>query len=173
MNTGERLVFLSGLSGVSAATHLLAIGLGATTGQALVDYSQLASATAEVHLLAEPAQSIHVVSGGTFEQANHEWEAKRKWRIEANKFAQGDYVLEPKKVKAKTLEVSEILPRLDVPVLTLKDLLADVQLLQIDTALEKAMLERDVLRVAELAYLAELAVQQEKDAIVAFVMFME
>jgi len=85
VNTGERLVFLSGLSGVSAATHLLAIGLGATTGQALVDYSQLASATAEVHLLAEPAQSIHVVSGGTFEQANHEWEAKRKWRIEANR----------------------------------------------------------------------------------------
>ena len=173
MTTAERLLQLSGLSGVSAATHLLAIGLGATTGQALVDYSQLASATAEVHLLAEPAQSIHVVSGGTLEQANYEWEAKRKWRIEANKFAQGDFDFEPKKVKAKTLEVSEILPRLDVPALTLKDLLADVQLLQVDTALEKAMLERDVSRMAELAYLAELAVQQEKDAIAAFVMFME
>lgn len=51
MTAAERLVQLSGLSGVSAATHLLAIGMGITTGAALLDYSGLESATTAEHLL--------------------------------------------------------------------------------------------------------------------------
>jgi hypothetical protein len=48
----ERLVTLSGLSGVSAAQHLLAIKLsGSTAGQMLVSRSTLGSATAAAHLL--------------------------------------------------------------------------------------------------------------------------
>ena len=57
----------------------------------------------------------------------------------------------------------------------LAELVADARLLQLDEAraLESAMAVRDVLAIAELAYLAEVAVQQEKDAIAAFIMFMD
>lgn len=52
MTTSERLVFLSGLSGVSAGAHLYAIRQsGLTAGQILVSRSSLSSATAEQHLL--------------------------------------------------------------------------------------------------------------------------
>jgi hypothetical protein len=52
MTTGARLVSLSGLSGVSAAAHLLAIRLsGATAGAMLVSRSTLGSASALEHLL--------------------------------------------------------------------------------------------------------------------------
>lgn len=51
MNTGQRLVVLSGLSGVSAAQHLLSIGTGATAGALLVSRSSLPSATAIQHLM--------------------------------------------------------------------------------------------------------------------------
>ena len=49
----ERLVALSGLSGVSAGTHLLAIGTGATAAQILVSESPLVTATAAEHLMAD------------------------------------------------------------------------------------------------------------------------
>lgn len=48
-----RLVELSGLSGVSAATHLLAIGTGATAAALLVFGSGLETGTAAAHLLAD------------------------------------------------------------------------------------------------------------------------
>jgi hypothetical protein len=35
------------------------------------------------------------------------------------------------------------------------------------------MIVRDVMKMAELAYLAELAVMQEKEALLAFIMFMD
>lgn len=50
--TGERLVYLAG-SGGTAATLLLAIGGGATTGEALLDYSPLPTGTAAEHLSAD------------------------------------------------------------------------------------------------------------------------
>lgn len=53
MTTGERLTQLSGLSGVTAAVMLLAIGSGATTGAALVNYSGLPTGTAAQHLLVD------------------------------------------------------------------------------------------------------------------------
>ena len=53
MNAGERLTQLSKLSGVAAATMLLAIGSGATAGEALVNYSRLSTATAAIHLLVD------------------------------------------------------------------------------------------------------------------------
>lgn len=51
MTAAERLQALSGLSGVSAGTMLLAIGAGATAGAALVNYSGLDTGTAAEHLL--------------------------------------------------------------------------------------------------------------------------
>ncbi len=56
MTAAERLLQLSKLSGVAAASMLLAIGAGATTGEALVDYSHIDTATAAEHLLAERVQ---------------------------------------------------------------------------------------------------------------------
>lgn len=53
MTAGERLAQISGLSGVSAAAMLLAIGTGATAGALLVDYSGLESGTAAEHLLTD------------------------------------------------------------------------------------------------------------------------
>jgi hypothetical protein len=53
MNAGQRLAELSGLSGVSAATHLLAIKQsGATAGAMLLSASPLSTGTALAHLLA-------------------------------------------------------------------------------------------------------------------------
>jgi hypothetical protein len=52
MTTSERLVFLSGLSGVSAGAHLYSLRQsGVTAGQILVSRSSLSTATAEQHLL--------------------------------------------------------------------------------------------------------------------------
>ena len=52
MTASERLVFLSGLSGVTAGAHLLAIRQsGSTSGQILVSRSSLSVATAAQHLL--------------------------------------------------------------------------------------------------------------------------
>jgi hypothetical protein len=53
VTAGERLAALSGLAGVSAATLLLALASGGTTGEALAAYSQLPSGTAAEHLLVE------------------------------------------------------------------------------------------------------------------------
>jgi hypothetical protein len=52
MTASQRLVYLSGLSGVSAGAHLLAIRQsGATAGQILVSRSTLPTASAAQHLL--------------------------------------------------------------------------------------------------------------------------
>lgn len=52
MTTAQRLVFLSGLFGVSAGAHLYAIRQsGSTAGQMLVSRSSLGVATTEQHLL--------------------------------------------------------------------------------------------------------------------------
>lgn len=168
MNTGERLVFLSGLSGVSAATHLLAIGLGATTGQALVDYSQLASATAEVHLLAEQSAVKPTGGWGGVEPISRE-----KWERLAQEALAEKEVIADKAVIAKVLD--DVIPRLNVPTTSLADLLDDARLLQLEQAraLENALMVRDALVMAKVAYLTDLAVQQEKDAIAAFLFFME
>jgi hypothetical protein len=71
--------------------------------------------------------------------------------------------------------LDELVSRLDAPLLSLADLLADAKLLRLEQAqaLESAMIVRDVMKMAELAYLAELAVMQEKEALLAFIMFMD
>lgn len=52
MTASERLVFLSGLSGVSAGAHLYSIRQsGISAGQILVSRSNLSTATAGQHLL--------------------------------------------------------------------------------------------------------------------------
>lgn len=54
MTTGQRLVQLSGLSGVTAGQHLLAIRLaGLTTGAMLASRSGLGTGSAMAHLLAQ------------------------------------------------------------------------------------------------------------------------
>ena len=114
----------------------------------------------------------------TFEQAQREWDNKRKWVDESARWADVTPMTEVAAVKDSLITeipLDEIVSRLDTPLLTLAELLADAKLLQLEQAqaLEAAMAVRDVMRIAELAYLAELAVQQEKDAIVAFLMFMD
>jgi hypothetical protein len=51
--TSVRLVSLSGLSGVSAKAHLMALAAGSTTGARLVARSGLTTGTAMEHLMAE------------------------------------------------------------------------------------------------------------------------
>lgn len=120
------------------------------------------------------------VVGGRYTdaQAQAEWDAKDKWRRQAEKALEA--MLEPAKEVVQepapeAIEISEILPRLYEPVESLAELIADAKLLQLDEAqaLESAMMVRDAIKLAELAYLAEAAVQQEKDAIAAFLMFMD
>lgn len=126
-----------------------------------------------------PPERPRVVSSG---QAQADWEARQKWRKQAEAMLT-ESVQEPvqETVSEKTQEadpsigIDSILPRLYEPVESLAELVADARLLQLDEAraLESAMAVKDVLAIAELAYLAEVAVQQEKDAIAAFLMFMD
>ena len=59
MNVAQRLAHLSGLTGVSAGAHLLAIRLGGTSaGAMLVSRSGLPSGTAEQHLLADSVVTL-------------------------------------------------------------------------------------------------------------------
>jgi hypothetical protein len=129
-------------------------------------------------------EASHVVRGRvvSFDEAHREWEAKRKWRDDVMQWADitpvesvQEVVQETVQATPKTIEVEAVLPRLYEPVESLAELVADARLLQLDEAraLESAMAVRDVLAIAELAYLAEVAVQQEKDAIAAFLMFMD
>lgn len=54
MTTGARLVQLSGLSGVSAATHLIAIKQsGSNAGDMLVSRSGLSTGSAMEHLISD------------------------------------------------------------------------------------------------------------------------
>jgi len=116
----------------------------------------------------------------TYEQAKREWDAKAKWRDESARWADVTPMavvkesLTPETVP-EPIKLEAIIPRLDVPLFNLADLLADTKLLQLEEAqaLESAMAVRDVVKLAELAYLAELAVQQEKDAIAALILFMD
>lgn len=140
-------------------------------------------------LLAEDGDCIALTraSGGyTDAQAIAEWEAKDKWRRQADKALEtiGESVNKPVQEVVQVpdadsesdgINLANILPRLYEPVESLADLIADARLLQLEQAqaLENAMMVRDVIKLAELAYLTELAVQQEKDAIAAFIMFME
>ena len=131
--------------------------------------------------------SVANASGGgksyeiEYEQAKRQWDAKAKWVNESARWADVTPMNVPKSVhvEAETaqepVKLEAIVDRLDAPLLNLADLLADAKLLQLEEAqaLEAAMVVRDVMRMAELAYLAELAVQQERDAIAAFLMFMD
>lgn len=59
MNVAQRLAYLSGLTGVSAGAHLLAIRLaGVNAGAMLVSRSGLPSGTAMQHLLADLAVDL-------------------------------------------------------------------------------------------------------------------
>ena len=70
----ERLLQLAGKTG-SAASLLLAIGVGATTGAALVQYSQLPTATAAEHLLADVQHGWDTEQGIARNLANNlKWE---------------------------------------------------------------------------------------------------
>lgn len=51
MTTGQRLVELSGLSGVTAAQHLMSIGAGGSAGAMLVSRSSLLIGSAMYHLM--------------------------------------------------------------------------------------------------------------------------
>lgn len=54
MNTGDRLVALSGLSGVSASVHLISIKqAGSKAGDMLVSRSGLTTGTAMDHLISD------------------------------------------------------------------------------------------------------------------------
>lgn len=56
MTAGERLAALSGMSGVTAGSHMYAISVsGLSAGDILVSRSSLASATAAQHLLSDSA----------------------------------------------------------------------------------------------------------------------
>ena len=56
MTVAQRLTYLSGLTGVSAGAHLMAIRLGGTSaGAMLVSRSGLPSGTAMQHLLSDVA----------------------------------------------------------------------------------------------------------------------
>jgi hypothetical protein len=115
----------------------------------------------------------------TYEQAKREWDAKAKWRDESARWADvtpmAAEVTTEVTAEVEPIKLEAIIPRLDVPLFNLADLLADTKLLQLEQAqaLESAMAVRDVIKLAELAYLAELAVQQEKDAIAALILFMD
>ena len=81
MTTGARLAELSGLSGVSAATHLLAIRLsGATAGAMLVSRSTLSTGTAIAHLAGGGVSSA---SASYSQEVNltRKWYVRRKKRI--------------------------------------------------------------------------------------------
>lgn len=107
------------------------------------------------------------------------WEARNKWAKLAKEY---DFEAKPELgTNVPELGTSEPVPlddligKLDTPVLSLAELIAEARLLQLEelAALESAMAVRDVIRMAELAYLTELALQQEKDAIAAFMFFMD
>ena len=103
------------------------------------------------------------------------WEARDKWAKLAKEY---DFESAPEPVVTQgvmPVPLDDLISKLDTPVLSLTELIADARLLQLEelAALESAMAVRDVIRMAELAYLTELAVQQEKDAIAAFMFFMD
>ncbi len=68
MNTGERLVFLSGTTGLTAGEHLRRIALrwgnlaAGTAGALLVAFSGLPTTTAAQHLLHDPAEVVATVT---------------------------------------------------------------------------------------------------------------
>ncbi len=65
MTAAERLKQLSGLSGVSAAVMLMALGQGLSASDRLQDHSQLHNVTAAAHLLAESSiVAPEVATGG-------------------------------------------------------------------------------------------------------------
>lgn len=110
----------------------------------------------------------------SYQQARDEWESLNQWRERVMQWADVTPVEKPKrKKKAKPVEVP--IDRLSAPVLSMAELIADARLLQIDElrALEAAMQVRDVLALAEAAYIADLAIRQEKEAVMALIMFME
>jgi hypothetical protein len=149
-------------------------GFGA--GNASFSINAFATATA---VNTETSEVVRGRPQITFEQAHAEWNAKAKWRDEVMRWADNEPVAEKtaEQVSEQVAEVNldAILPRLDAPVLSLADLLADAKLLNLEQtqALESAIAVRDVIKMAELAYLAELAVIQEKEALLAFIMFMD
>lgn len=121
--------------------------------------------------------------GGKAEKQTHrdaeiQWEARDKWRKQADELLLA--MASPKKPKkgkavSEPVALDDLLPRLNQPSLSLPELLADAKLLQIEQAAEweSALALRDAERLAELAYLMDIAVEQEKDAIAAFMFFMD
>jgi hypothetical protein len=157
-------------------------GFGA--GNASFSINAFATATA---VNVETSEVVRGRPQITFEQAHAEWSAKAKWRDEVMRWADVEPVADhipdvgkmvlSEKTDEPALEVNldAVIPRLNEPVISLADLLADAKLLQLEQAqaLESAIAVRDVLKMAELAYLAELAINQEKEALLAFIMFMD
>lgn len=77
MTTGERLASLAGTTG-AAATLLLLIGTGVTTGEALVNYSQLPTGTAAQHLLVEKVVDQPKRGGGYSRYIEHVAEKRQE-----------------------------------------------------------------------------------------------
>lgn len=65
----ERLVFLSGASGLTAGKHLALLAQGATAGARLVAWSGLASATAGAHLMHDRAAAFAEARAAGVDQA--------------------------------------------------------------------------------------------------------
>lgn len=146
---------------------------GFIAGNAVISISAIGTLS-DVTEPAKSARGRHQIS---FQQARDEWENRKKWRERVLQWADVEPIKPKPKKKAKPAEipVQEVLPRLTEPVLSLAELVEDANLLHMEQAqaLEAAIVVRDVMALAELAYLTELAVQQEKEAVLAFVMFME
>lgn len=103
------------------------------------------------------------------------WEARNKWAKLAKEYDFESKPVVQEVVQDAPVPLDDLIGKLDTPVLSLAELIAEARLLQLEelAALESAMAVRDVIRMAELAYLTELALQQEKDAIAAFMFFMD
>lgn len=99
-----------------------------------------------------------------------------KWERLAKKYEKESEVFEPNvKIESEELDLTELLPRLETRASSLKELLRDAELLRLEEAqaLANAMMVRDAIAMATIAYNLELAVQLEKDAIAGFLMFMD
>ena len=98
------------------------------------------------------------------------------WKKLAQKYEKEAEELEPSvKIASKEIDLEELLPRLESQSTSLRELLRDAELLRMQEAqaLANAMMVRDAIAMATIAYNLELAVQQEKDAIAGFLMFMD
>jgi len=155
VTAGERLTQLSGLSGVSAAVMLLAIGSGATAGAALVDYSGLSSATAEVHLLTDVQVSSTATSAGSGKYRYHDddiWEYIRVLKHAHRKKPESEVIEKPQKVVSYTTE--------------LYDPVVERLVLEIKVARASMRPKADIMELVKQLDDSILSIQEEEDEVI-------